>query len=111
MHTGCWVELVDTIFRGCTRPALVVGIPLVPLVVVVCPAAFLALWLTLVIGIYAWVWTIAFLVPTLSVLREITSIDDQRLIQYVALGRLLMQHQRKPEVRKRCYLPFGGQTQ
>ncbi len=102
---------MDSIFRGCTRPALVLGVPLVPLVLVLGPASFIAIWMTLLIGIYAWVWMIAILIPVISLLRHITTIDDQRLIQYVFLCKLLGQHRRMTAFSKRRYGPFGGASQ
>ena len=102
---------MDAIFRGCTRPALVLGVPLVPLVLVLGPASFIAIWMTLLIGIYAWVWTIAILIPVISLLRHITTIDDQRLLQYVFLCKLLGQHRSMLAFSKRRYGPFGGASQ
>ena len=99
---------MDSIFRGCTRPALVLGVPIVPLVLLIGPIAFVAIWMTLVIGVYAWIWAVAAFIPLLSVLRHITAVDDQRLLQYVFICKLLAQHRTWVAYARRRYSPFGG---
>jgi type IV secretion system protein VirB3 len=60
----------DPLFKGCTRPAMVFGIPIVPLGIVVGVVILLAVWITLLI-------TVA-LIPIIFVMRMITKSDDQQ---------------------------------
>ena len=39
----------DPLFKGCTRPALFLGVPLAPLAAVAAPILLLAIWLTLLL--------------------------------------------------------------
>jgi type IV secretory pathway VirB3-like protein len=83
---------VDPIFRGCTRPALILGVPLIPLVGAVAPIALLSVWIAAFVGIYAWVWSAAVLVPLVVAFGVITQGDDQRLLQWLQLARLMVRH-------------------
>jgi type IV secretion system protein VirB3 len=98
---------METIFRGCTRPALVAGVPLVPLVSILCPLALVTVWLSFVAGIYAWVWALALLVPAMTALRQITLVDDQRLLQCVLLVRVALQRRSFRALRSRHYSPLS----
>jgi type IV secretory pathway VirB3-like protein len=97
---------MDPIFRGCTRPALVAGIPLVPLVAILAPISLATVWISIWLGIYAWIWVLTFTAPLLLSLRFITAIDDQRLLQYLQLVRLLALRQGALALAVRRYSTF-----
>lgn len=61
---------LDPLFKGCTRPAMVFGVPLVPLVSVVAVIALLSLYTTLAFLIV--------LAPVYAVMRAIAKHDDQQ---------------------------------
>lgn len=60
----------DTLFKGCTRPAMVWGVPLTPLVVAIAVVMLLAIWTSILIGLL--------LLPIVVVMRSITRSDDQQ---------------------------------
>lgn len=74
-------ELRDPIFKGCTRPAMKMGIPLTPLVVVVGAALLLCVWGAYIFGFLAVMVVVIVLVPVLITMRNVTKKDDQRLAQ------------------------------
>lgn len=63
-------EFRDTVFKGCTRPAMKFGVPIVPLVVVCCAVAIFAQLTTIL--------ALGLLVPIVIVMGQITSSDDQQ---------------------------------
>lgn len=77
----------DMIYKGCTRPPLLWGVPLMPLVMILMPgmlvgivglAYFLPVSLVaLFVSLSAWIW-----------MRAITKKDDQRLLQLFLRLRL-----------------------
>lgn len=77
----------DMIYKGCTRPPLLWGVPLMPLVMILMPgmlvgmvglAYFLPMSLVaLLFSISGWVW-----------MRAVTKKDDQRLLQIFLRMRL-----------------------
>ena len=72
----------DPVFKGCTRPAMLGGVPLLPLMLVVFPLLLIGvwgLWLKPIIGIISVVSTI----PTFIVMKIISKFDDQRLMQHL----------------------------
>jgi type IV secretion system protein VirB3 len=69
----------DPLFKGCTRPAMVFGVPLVPLAVVTGAVVLLAVWTTLFVALL--------LLPMMLIMRLITKSDDQ---QFRLLGLKIM---------------------
>lgn len=60
----------DPLFKGCTRPAMLFGVPLVPLAVVVGTVILLAVWTTVLM--------VTALVPIVLVMKAIAKSDDQQ---------------------------------
>lgn len=73
----------DPIFKGCTRPAMLWGVPITPFVVVFGVVTLLAMWFHLFI-------LLAF-IPLYTIMRLIVRSDDQqfRLLGLKAKCRLL----------------------
>ena len=77
----------DMIYKGCTRPPLLWGVPLLPLIMVLMPgmlvgmvglAYFLPMSLVAIfVSLTAWIW-----------MRAVTKKDDQRLLQIFLRLRL-----------------------
>ena len=77
----------DIIYKGCTRPPLLWGVPLMPLIMILMPgmlvgmvglAYFLPMsLLALLVSTSAWIW-----------MRAVTKKDDQRLLQIFLRLRL-----------------------
>ena len=60
----------DPLFKGCTRPALFLGVPLAPLAAVAAPILLLAIWLTLLL--------LLLLPLALGVMRAMVQSDEQQ---------------------------------
>jgi type IV secretory pathway VirB3-like protein len=60
----------DPLFKGCTRPAMILGVPLVPLAVVIGVVVLLSIWTTLLLAFS--------LVPIVITMRMIVKADDQQ---------------------------------
>lgn len=69
----------DPLFKGCTRPAMVFGVPLVPLAVVSGVVILLSVWTTIFLAFT--------LVPIILTMRQIAKSDDQ---QFRLLGLKLL---------------------
>ena len=60
----------DPLFKGATRPAMVVGVPLVPLIFVGGTILLLSVWIS--------IFVLAALPPIVFVMRQITKVDDRQ---------------------------------
>ena len=60
----------DPLFKGCTRPAMMFGVPLVPLAAVTAVVVLVSVWTT--------VLCVVVLFPVIPVMRYIASKDDQQ---------------------------------
>jgi type IV secretion system protein VirB3 len=96
----------EAIYKGATRPAMKMGIPLVPLVVLFGSGMLLILWIgTLLTWWIVPVVLVAF-VPALAWMRFVTARDDQRFRQmYVAL-KLRLRDRNRRFWRSRSYAPY-----
>jgi type IV secretion system protein VirB3 len=95
----------DRVFKGATRPAVLLGVPIVPLVLVEGTLFLLALWLFLLVSGFAALVVAALGMLALLVMRLQTKEDDQRLRQLGLKARL--------RLRSTCLGPgayWGGVT-
>lgn len=69
----------DPLFKGCTRPAMMLGVPIVPLTVVSGVIILLSIWTTILLS--------SMLIPTILTMRQIAKSDDQ---QFRLLGMKLL---------------------
>ncbi len=77
----------DVIYKGCTRPPLLWGVPLMPLIMILMPGMLVGMvglayflpvsLLSLLVSVTAWIW-----------MRAVTKKDDQRLLQIFLRVRL-----------------------
>jgi type IV secretion system protein VirB3 len=65
----------DPLFKGCTRPAMVFGVPVKPLMIICGPIVLAAL---LVPGLPVKVFLAVLLIPIFLAMREIAKTDDQQ---------------------------------
>ena len=95
----------ETIYKGATRPAMKLGIPLVPLVVLLGSGMLLTIWGGILVSGRIAVVVVAAIVPALAWMRFVTARDDQRFRQaFVALKLRL--HDRNHRLwRARSYAP------
>ncbi|MDS0862200.1 VirB3 family type IV secretion system protein [Burkholderia pseudomultivorans] len=79
----------DPVFKGCTRPAMLWGVPLVAFLMIGGGMLIPAIWALLAsppLGV-----AILFLmIPVFVVMRVITRHDDQRLAQYMLRLRMVL---------------------
>ena len=86
----------EAIYKGATRPAMKLGIPLVPLVVLFGGGMLLIMWGGTFVSWWIAVAVLASFVPALVWMRLVTSKDDQRFRQmFVAMKLRLHDHNRR----------------
>ena len=96
----------EAIYKGATRPAMKMGIPLVPLVVLFGAGMLLILWIgTLLTWWIVPVVLIAF-APALAWMRFVTARDDQRFRQMVVALKLRLRDRNRRFWRSRSYAPY-----
>lgn len=71
----------DPFFRGCTRPAMFAGVPLIPMLLVSGCTLLLAVWMFYLLSPYVSLFLIIAYIPLVITMRQITKKDDQRLRQ------------------------------
>ena len=73
----------DPIFKGCTRPPMFVGVPMIPFLLITGIFLLLAVWLFYLLSPYITLFLMIIYVPIFITLRQITKKDDQRLKQWL----------------------------
>lgn len=73
--------MIETIFKGATRPPTKWGVPLVMLVLVIMPLGLLSMYLFILVNWRAGVAAITVAAGVYVWMRWITGKDDQRLLQ------------------------------
>jgi len=73
----------DRIFKGATRPAMMLGVPIVPCILVMGTFFILAMWTLVFAGFVAAASVLLIMVFVVAILRFMTAQDDQRLNQYM----------------------------
>lgn len=82
----------DPIFKGCTRPAMLAGVPLVPMVLSMIASFLAGMWSFYFISGYL-VVVIAFTTTAMLIsMRAMTKRDDQRLRQVLLRARMRLRH-------------------
>jgi type IV secretion system protein VirB3 len=95
----------EPIYKGATRPAMLMGIPLVPLVVLFGTGLLLAMWGGVLVSWWVAVGIAVLLVPALIWMRIVTAKDDQRFRQ-VFIAMKLRLHDRNHRLwQARSYAP------
>ncbi|WP_175779729.1 type IV secretion system protein VirB3 [Burkholderia anthina] len=82
-------SLKDPIFKGCTRPAMLWGVPLVPFLMVGGGMLIPAIWALLASPVLG-VAILFLMIPVFVAMRVTTRHDDQRLAQHVRLVRMAL---------------------
>jgi type IV secretion system protein VirB3 len=95
----------EAIFKGATRPAMLLGIPLVPLVSLTGTALLAALWGGMLISMWVAIGALSALIPALAWMRWITERDDQRLHQMFVAVKLGQQDRNHRFWGARSYSP------
>jgi type IV secretion system protein VirB3 len=84
--------VIETVFKGATRPPMKFGVPLMPLVALLLPGFIVGMWLSTMVS-----WRFAPVIfGSLTVayvwMRFVTSRDDQRLTQMVLHFKLVLRN-------------------
>ena len=95
----------ETIYKGATRPAMKLGIPLVPLVVLFGTGMLLVVWGGTFIGWGVAAAVVAAFVPALLWMRFVTSKDDQRFRQMVVIMKLSLRDRNRRFWHAHSYAP------
>ena len=86
----------EVIYKGATRPAMKLGIPLVPLVVLFSSGMLLIMWGGILLSWWIAAGVLVSFVPALLWMRWVTARDDQRFRQiFVALKLKLHDRNRR----------------
>jgi len=81
----------DPIFRGCTRPAMLARVPMLPFLLVTGGFVLLAVWSGYLFSGYLALFIALAYVPVLVAMRAATKKDDQRLRQLMLQLRMRWQ--------------------
>lgn len=84
----------DPIFKGCTRPAILAGVPLVPMVLVMIAAFLAGMWSFYFISGYLVVVIALSTTAIIISMRAMTKRDDQRLRQVLLQAGMRLRHRR-----------------
>jgi type IV secretion system protein VirB3 len=96
----------EAIYKGATRPAMKVGIPLVPLVVLFGTAMLLILWVGTLLTWWIVPVVVAAFIPALAWMRFVTGKDDQRFRQMFVALKLTIHDCNRRFWRSRSYAPY-----
>jgi type IV secretion system protein VirB3 len=78
----------EAIYKGATRPAMKLGIPLVPLVVLFGVGMLLIMWCGTLVSWWIALGVLLALLPALTWMRFVTRKDDQRFRQMFVAAKL-----------------------
>ena len=95
----------EAIYKGATRPAMKLGIPLVPLVVLLGTGMLLIMWGGVLLSWWIALGVVVAFVPTLLWMRFVTSRDDQRFRQLFVASKLRLHDHNRQFWRARSYSP------
>jgi type IV secretion system protein VirB3 len=95
----------EAIYKGATRPAMKLGIPLVPLVVVFGSGMLLMMWGGILVSWWIALGVLLSFVPALLWMRFVTAKDDQRFRQIFVASKLRLHDRNRRLWRARSYAP------
>ena len=95
----------EAIYKGATRPAMKLGIPLVPLVVLLGAGMLLVMWGGILVSGWVALAVVLCLVPALLWMRFVTAQDDQRFRQMFLALKLRLHDRNQRFWQARSYAP------
>ncbi len=95
----------EAIYKGATRPAMKLGVPLVPLVVLFGTGMLLVLWGGTLVSWWIAAAVVVAIAPALAWMRFVTARDDQRFRQMFVAVRLGLHDRNRWFWRARSYSP------
>jgi type IV secretion system protein VirB3 len=97
-------SLKDPVFKGCTRPAMLWGVPLVPSLIAGGGMLIPAIWALLASPPFG-VAILFLMIPVFVVMRLVTRHDDQRLAQYLLWLRMVLRQGNRRVWGMNAYVP------
>jgi type IV secretion system protein VirB3 len=94
----------DPVFKGCTRPAMLWGVPLVPFLMIGGGMLIPAIW-ALLASPPLGVGMLFLVIPVFAAMRVITRRDDQRLGQYALRLRMVIRQGNRRFWGSHAYVP------
>ena len=82
----------DPIFRGCTRPAMLAGVPMLPMILVSGVMLILSFWSFYLVSGYVTLFILMVYIPIIMAMRHVTKKDDQRLKQLLQRAIMRLRH-------------------
>ena len=82
----------DPIFKGCTRPAMLGGVPTIPLILICGLTLLLSVGSFYLVSGYLSLFILFVTIPVVVTMREMTKKDDQRLRQVMMRARMRLRH-------------------
>lgn len=95
----------EAIFKGATRPAMKLGIPLVPLVVLFGAGMLSIMWLGVLASWWLALGVAVLMAPALFWMRFVTAKDDQRFRQMFVALKLRLRDRNQRVWHARSYSP------
>ena len=96
----------EAIYKGATRPAMKLGIPLVPLVVLFGTGMLTIMWVGSLVTWWIVPAVLAAIGPALAWMRFVTRKDDQRFRQIFVATKLWFNDRNRRLWRSRSYAPY-----
>lgn len=95
----------EAIYKGATRPAMKLGIPLVPLVVLFGTGMLLIVWGGILVSWWVALAVLMAIAPALGWMRYVTAKDDQRFRQMFVAAKLRLHDRNRHFWQARSYAP------
>jgi type IV secretion system protein VirB3 len=95
----------ETIYKGATRPAMKLGVPLVPLIVLFGTGMLAIMWCGVLLSWWLSLGVALAIAPTLFWMRFVTAKDDQRFRQMFVSLKLRLHDRNRWFWRARSYSP------
>lgn len=95
----------ETVYKGATRPAMKLGIPLVPLVVLFGAGMLAIMWCGVLLSWWFSLGVALAIAPALFWMRFVTAKDDQRFHQVFVALKLRLHDRNRRVWRARSYSP------
>ena len=95
----------EVIYKGATRPAMKLGVPLVPLVILFGTGMLLVMWGGILVSWWIALGVVVAVLPTLAWMRLVTAKDDQRFRQMFVALKLRIHDRNRRLWKSRSYAP------
>ncbi len=95
----------EVIYKGATRPAMKLGVPLVPLVILFGTGMLLIMWGGILVSWWIALGVVMAVLPALAWMRFVTAKDDQRFRQMFVALKLRIHDRNHRLWKSRSYAP------